>query len=123
MSISTGVDRLGKVVFWVSLVSVSTTTYLLALGGIDTEIVMLLGALTLLTLKAAFTDYGGAVGRVSFWVSAGFIWYNLAVIAWIINYSPNAGVGLSMVIYVIPIAVGGVIFRIGQYVYRGFATK
>jgi hypothetical protein len=123
MDISNGLDRVGKVVFWLSFLVMAGVTALLAMGDTRSDFPVWLGVLTIFTVVVSLHTPKGAKLPPSIWWGTGTLWYNLAIIAWLMNQLPRTDVYLAIVVYAIPVVLLGVLRWIARYIVKGFTQK
>jgi apolipoprotein N-acyltransferase len=123
MNISNGLDRMGKVVFWLSFLVVAGVAALLAFGSTDPKFAFGLGFLTLVAVLVTGGIYDEHVKRPSAWSGVFCLWYNLAITAWLMNKLPHTDVWLALVVYIAPLVTLAILYAIGKYVFTGFTQK
>ena len=126
MNISNGLDRVGKVVFWLSFLVAAIVTGLLGVGDANSNYSVILGALTLAIIAWLLEnpkDKNSMAFSLNAYSAALFLWYNMLFVAYLMNKLPHADFWLGAVVYVVPVILFLVLKSILKYILNGFTQK
>jgi hypothetical protein len=123
MSVSTGVNRLGKVIFWLSVVGVIVMHWLLDMGrektGIRYELLVWCFFISVALIAGCVSE-----GYSKYpWTCCCVVLYTALFTAFMVNELPKADIQVTLVVLAVPPIAVGILIAVVIYVFQGLTPK